>query len=123
MSEKKGPLRTINIRGPTSGAENEDLRPRPGRKLRILGGTVGHITGTNTYLSIALPSAGNQLAVIFIDNAVASGNFGLNDRITTNTLHMLDTKDLWIIAPAFLLFYGAALAGADIQVEELPVET
>lgn len=95
------------------------MKPKAGYKLRVVGGIIYHITGTNTYLSVILPGAAAQVDLMRIDNAVASASFVINDRVTTNLLHSVETTDFWIYGPAYLYFFGDATSGADIMVEEI----
>jgi len=95
------------------------MKPRSGYKLRILGGIIYHITGTNTYLSVRLPGAAAMVDLHRVDSLIASTSFVLNNRITTDVTTSVDTTEFWIYGPAYLYFFCAATGGADIMVEEI----
>jgi len=91
----------------------------PDKKLRIVLGGMDHITGTDTYLEIIDESGQTVLlTVLKVLGAVATGGFGINDKITTNVTNSIETAHLWLPRGFAYRFGGAATARIYLLLEE-----
>lgn len=86
--------------------------------LRVQGGSINHVTGTDSYVDIVDRSGWVWTTLLKIASAVASGGFNFNDRITTNVTTTVDTTKLWIPRGFFLKFSGGAAAYCELIMEE-----
>ncbi len=80
-----------------------------GYKARIVSGILYHVTGTTTVLSILGEGKAKYYGYIAqVDTATGTALFGLNDKVTTNFVHLLNTTDLWIPENMWIYLVGAA---------------
>lgn len=100
----------------------DKLRSGVGLKLRIMAGNLGHITGTTS--SFRLYDENNVVIVTIIQVASGTGSatFQLNDKITTNKVYAVETKEIWIDHDHyFKLTTGGTGAHLDLLLEQVPL--
>lgn len=93
-----------------------------GEKIRITGGNMRHVTGTDTVLYVLTPLHTSAINLDSIAGATGSGIYFLNDKVATNHVHMIDTSNFWIPERMKIGLAGASGAWAILMLEKRPIE-